>query len=77
MSDFIEQNFADNSIDELKNRVMQTEIKDALQSSAGRDPKFNLKVYAFVYYMLFYFQDSGIQYETFTTDLFFLLMIIA
>ena len=51
MSDFVEKHFADDSIDELKNRVMQTEVKNALQSSAGRVPKFNLKVYAFVYGM--------------------------
>ena len=42
---------------------MQTEIKNALQSSAGRVPKFNLKVY---------FPNSDIQYETFTTDSFFI-----
>ena len=48
MSDFIEENFAGDSIDELKNCVMQTEIKNALQSSAGLVPKFNLKVYVFV-----------------------------
>ena len=35
VSDFIKENFADNSIDELKNRVMQTQIKNALQSSTG------------------------------------------
>ena len=72
VSDFIEENFADDSIDELKNRVMQTEIKNAQQSSAGRVPKFSLKVYAFVYDMLVYFQDSDIQYETFTTGSFFI-----
>ena len=49
VSEFIEENFADDSIDELKNRIMQTEIKNALSSSAGRVPKFNLKIYAFVY----------------------------
>ena len=48
VSDFIEENFAGDSIDELKNCVMQTEIKNALQSSAGLVPKFNLKVYVFV-----------------------------
>ena len=67
MSDFIQENFADDSIDELKNRVMQTEIKNALQSSAGTVPKFNLRVYAFGYDMLVYFPNSDIQYETFTT----------
>ena len=51
VSDFIEENFDDDSIDELKNRVMQTEIKNALQSSAGRVPKFNLNIYVYAYDM--------------------------
>ena len=71
VSEFIEENFADDSIDELKNRIMQTEIKNALSSSAGRVPKFNLKIYAFVYDVLVYFPSSDIQYETFTTTSFF------
>ena len=70
VNDFIEESFADDSIDELKNRVMQKEIKNALQSSADRVPKFSLKVYAFVY-MLVYFPNSDIQYETFITSSFF------
>ena len=41
VSEFIEENFADDSIDELKNRIMQTEIKNALSSSAVRVPKFS------------------------------------
>ena len=32
---FIEESFANNAIDELKNRLMQTEIKDALKTSFG------------------------------------------
>ena len=60
VSEFIEENFADDSIDELKNRIMQTEIKNALSSSAGRVPKFNSKIYAFVYDMLVYFPSSDI-----------------
>ena len=72
MSNFIEESFADDSIDEFKNRIMQTEIKNALQFSAGRVPKFNLKVDAFVYDMLVYFPNSNIQYETFTTSAFFI-----
>ena len=70
VSGFIEENFADDSIDELKNRIMQAEKKNAVQSSAARVLKFNLKVYAFVYDMLVYFPSSDIQYGTFTTSSF-------
>ena len=59
-SEFIEESFANDTIDELKNRVMQTEIKNALRTSFGRVPKFNLKIYAFVYDWLIYFPKSGI-----------------
>ena len=51
---FIEENFAIDSIDELKNCIMQIEIKNALQYSTGRVPKFNLKIYAFVYDMFIF-----------------------
>ena len=47
--EFIEESFANDTIDELKSRVMQTKIKSALKTSFGRLPKFNLKIYAFVY----------------------------
>ena len=72
VSDFIEEHVADDSIGELENRVMQTEIKNAVQSAAGRVPNFSLKVYAFVYDMLVYFLNSDIQYGTFTTSSFFI-----
>ena len=67
VSEFIEENFVNDTIDEIKNRIMQTEIKNALSSSYGKVPKFNLKIYAFVYDVLAYFPQSDIQYETFTT----------
>ena len=47
--EFIEESFANDTIDELKSRVMQTKIKTALKTSFGRLPKFNLKIYAFAY----------------------------
>ena len=66
VSEFIEENYADDSIDELKNRIMQTEIKNTLKSSYGKVPKFNLKIHAFVY--ISHFPVADIQYERFTTD---------
>ena len=47
--EFIEESFANDTIDELKSRVMQTKIKNALKTSFVRVPKFNLKIYVFVY----------------------------
>ena len=72
VSDFREENYADDTMDELKNRIMQTEIKNAIKYSAGKVPKLNLKIYAFVYNLLLYFPPTEIQYETFTTNSFFI-----
>ena len=42
VSDFIGGNYADNTTDELKNRIMQTEIRNAMKSSADKVPKISL-----------------------------------
>ena len=65
VSEFIEETYAYDSTDELKNCIMQTEIKNALKNA-------NLKIYAFVYNLLVHFPVTDIQYETFTTDSFFI-----
>ena len=70
VSEFMEENYTDDSIDELKNCIMQTEIKNALKSSYDKVPKFDFKIYAFVYNLLVRFPVTDIQYETFTTDSF-------
>ena len=67
-SEFIQESSANDTIDESKNRVIQTEIKNTLKASFGRVTKFSLKIYAFVYDWLVYFPKSDIQYETFTTN---------
>ena len=60
VSEFIEQNYADDTIDELKNQIMQAEIKNAMKFSAGKVPKFNLKIHVFVYNLLVYFHPIEI-----------------
>ena len=65
VSEFIEETYAYDSTDELKNCIMQTEIKNALKNA-------NLKIYAFIYNLLVHFPVTDIQYETFTTDSFFI-----
>ena len=51
---------------------MQTEIKNALKDCHGNVPKFNLKMYAFVYDMLVDFLPTDILYDTITTNKFFI-----
>ena len=59
-------------ITDIKNTINQTEIKNALQTTHGNAPKCNLKIYAYVYDQLVYFPKSDIDYETITTNKFFI-----
>ena len=74
VQEFIEDIFNDHSIDDIKNHKKKTEIKNALSTSYKKVSKFNLKNYAIVYDELAYFPKSDIQYETFTTKNFFILV---
>ena len=44
----MEEKFHGDEITEIKNTIAQTEIKNALSSTFGKAPTFNLKVYAYV-----------------------------
>ena len=69
--DFVEENFPDDDVREIKNTSNKTEIKNLIKNS-GNINKFNLKVYAYVYKELFIFPSRDIEYETITTNKFFL-----
>ena len=71
VQEFIEDIFNDDSVDDIKDHIMKTEIKNALSTSYNKVARFNLKIYAFVYDELVCFPKSDIQYETFTTKKFF------
>ena len=47
--EFVEDKFAGEEIVETKNTINKTEIKNALSATHRNVPKFNLKVYAYVY----------------------------
>ena len=70
--EFVQNDFAGDEITDIKNTINQTEIKNALQKTHGNVPKFNLKIYAYVYDQLDYFPRSDINYETITTNIFFI-----
>ena len=69
--EFVEDKFAGEEISEIKNAINKTEIKNALSTTHRNVPKFNLKVYAYVYDELVCFSWSDIDYETITTNKFF------
>ena len=66
-----EYKFAGDGINEIKNTINQTEIKNALSTTHGTVPKFHLKIYAYVYDELVCFPRSDIDYETITANSFF------
>ena len=70
--EFVENQFAGDDINDIKNTINQTEIKNILSMTKGNVSKFNLKVYAYVYDELFDFPPSDIDYEIITTNKFFL-----
>ena len=69
---FVEERLAGDEIQHIKYTINQTEIKIALSTTRGKVPKFNLKIYAYVYDELLSFPRSDIDYETITTNKFFL-----
>ena len=69
--EFVENQFAGDDINDIKNTINQTEIKNILSMTKGNVSKFNLKVYAYVYDELFDFPPSDIDYEIITSSKFF------
>ena len=61
---FVEDKFYGDEIIEIKNTIAQTEIKNALSSTFGKAPKFNLKIYAYVFDELICFSRSDTGYVT-------------
>ena len=72
VEEFVEEEFADETMQEIKNTINKTEIKNALSQSRGEAYKFNLKVYTFVYDKIIFLPHSDIEYDTITTDRFFI-----
>ena len=70
VENFVEDKFYGDEIIEIKNTIAKTEIKNTLSSAYGKVPKFNLKIYAYVYDELINFPKSNIDYETITRNKF-------
>ena len=71
VKEFIENEFTDMTVHEIKNSIQKTDIKNALGQSRGEVYKFNLKVYAFVYDTPSFLPKTDIEYDTITSDRFF------
>ena len=73
--EFVQNNFAGDENADIKNTINQTEIKNAFQTTHSNVPKFNIKIYAYVFDQLVYFPRSDIDYETIATNKFLLMFI--
>ena len=69
--EFVEEKFLGKEISEIKNSINKTEIKNTLSPTHGNVPKFNLKIYEYVYDELVCFPRSDLDYDTITTNKFF------
>ena len=69
--EFVQETFLGDEICDIKNTINQTDIKNAIKKS-GSVNKFNLKVYAYLYYQLVAFPKSEINYESITSSKFFI-----
>ena len=72
---FMEDNYPEDTLDELKYRIMQTEINNALKNSHGNVPKVNLKFYALIYDILVDFPPTDILCNTIMANKFLLMFI--
>ena len=70
--EFVEEEFVDETMHEIKNTINKTEIKNAPAQSHGEVYKFNLKVYAFLYDKIIFLPHSEIEYDTITINKFFI-----
>ena len=71
VEEFIQDEFSDMTVHEIKNFIQKTDIKNALSQSKGEVYKFNLKLYAFVYDTLSFLPKTDFEYDTVTSDRFF------
>ena len=72
VEEFVGDKFAGDDVHEIKNAINQREIKNVLQTTHGHVPKFNLKIYEYIYDELVCFPRSVFDYETITTNKFFI-----
>ena len=66
--DFIRSDCLDYSLEELRKRNEEIEIKNMVR---GKIPKFNLQLYSFVYDNLIQFPVPDLSFDTITTNNFF------
>ena len=69
---FLQEKYPETDLEELRSKIDSAEIKNIIKSTNGNKiPRFNLKLYAFVYDAMIDFPQSNFMYDTITTNNFF------
>ena len=69
--EFLETNFSDCDVEFMKEKILETDIKNALKTTGNSVPKINLKIYAYLYDELFCFPFNG-EFDCLTSNKFFI-----
>ena len=72
LKDFLQEQYPEIDLEKLKSKIDDVEIKNIVKKNNGNKiPKFNLKLYAFVYDTIIDFPESNFMYDTIATANFF------
>ena len=72
LRDGLEEKYPEKDLEKLRLKIDRTEIKNLIRNTNGNKiPRFNLKLYAFVYGAMIDFPPSNFMYDTITTNNFF------
>ena len=72
LKDFLQEKYPKTDLEELRSKIDSVEIKSIIKSTtSNKIPRFNLKLYAFVYDAMIDFPQSNFMYDTITTNNFF------
>ena len=72
VKDFLQKKYPETDLEELRSKIDSVEIKNIIKSTNGKKiPRFNLKLYAFVYDAMIDFPQSNFMYDAITTNTFF------
>ena len=72
LRDILEEKYPETDLEKLRSKIDRAEIKNIIRNTNGNKiPRFNLKLYAFVYGTMIDFPPSNFMYDTITTSNFF------
>ena len=72
LRDVLEEKYPETDLEKLRSKIDRAEIKNIIRNTNGNKiPRFNLKLYAFVYGAMIDFPPSNFMYDTITTNNFF------